>query len=214
MYRAELLAIIHEYVESIVHRLERKRYIQEPAYVDAFFAKLDDVVDLGLNNGFIEFKSTIVADRGKGSAEHKYGADFALVYKSANINSSVTKAIIGQAKHANADNLGAKEKNVLIGQCEKMARITNAFIVFEVPVNDYQIPTIRIGNCLNKKWKEEIIPFDEYLVDQVIACHHGDIRQDFIRAIGDSKLTQLKVDTKGLILEPDPPKSNFTRKMK
>jgi hypothetical protein len=68
---------LSNYVAKAVSRLDPARYRQEAAYVAALFARLDGVV-YHKPNLSIEIKSTVVADRGRGSAESKWGAVSAL----------------------------------------------------------------------------------------------------------------------------------------
>lgn len=68
---------MRRHVIAAVSRIDPTRYHQEPAYVAALFAKLDDVV-LDRADARVELRSTIVSDRGRGSAESIWGADFGI----------------------------------------------------------------------------------------------------------------------------------------
>lgn len=214
MHRTEILNEVKDYVSKAVSRLERNRYAQESAYVDAFLGRLDGKIDLGQNDGVIDLRSTIVADRGPGAAEHKYGADFALVFKSNNGALKVSKAILAQAKNGTLEKLSSVENIRLKTQCRKMAAVTQHYFVLEAPTDNYVIPTIRLGSYQNGQWSSARIPFDEYLVDHIISCQHGDKRTDFIDAVGHSKLPTLKVLTTNLTFEPDPPSDNNSSQYK
>jgi len=205
MRRTEILNEVNNYVSKAVSRLDRQRYAQESAYVDAFLGRLDGEIDFGENNGIIDLQSTVVADRGPGAAEHQFGADFALVFKSNGGALNINKAIIAQAKNGVIEKLSSTENARLTTQCKKMAAVTQHYFVLEAPIKNHAIPTIRLGTYENKQWSSEQIPFDEYLVDHIISCQHGDRRDQFIHAVGDSKLPTLKVHTTNLIFEPDPP---------
>ena len=209
MHRQDILDAVTDHVLKAVKRLDRKRYAQESAYVDAFLGRLDGVINFGKDYGTIDIKSTIVADRGPGAAEHKFGADFALTFESTGIPSPLKKAILGQAKNGDISKLGTSEALRLTGQCKKMASVTRSYVVLEAPLEPDAIPNIRLGNYKNYNWKIKSIPFPEYLVDQVVACHHGDTNPVFINAVADSKLSQIKITTKGLEYEPDPPTSTL-----
>lgn len=209
MLRSKLLKEVNDYVLTTVSGLERKRYEQESAYVSAFLGRLDGSIDLGEKNGVIELRSTVVTDRGPGAAEHKFGADFALVFKSKGGALEINKAVIAQAKNGKLEELSTNEKTRLTTQCKKMAEVTQHYFVLEAPIKDNAIPTVRLGTFENKQWSSEQIPFGEYLVDYIILCRHGDRRDDFIAAVGDSKLTMLKINTTNLTFEHDPPEDKY-----
>ena len=200
-----MLSVVNKYVANATSRLGRQRYAQESAYVDAFLGRLDGIIDLGDGNGTIDLRATVVADRGQGAAEHKFGADFALVFDGIKEPIKINKAILGQAKGGCLEQLVRSEKLRLIEQCEKMAAATQHYLVLEAPSDNGAIPTVRIGTYKDQRWAEERIPFDEYLVDYVISCNHGDRRDQFIRAVGDSKLLTLQIVAEDVSLEPDPP---------
>lgn len=208
MQRSEILNQVHDYVSKAVSRLARQRYAQESAYVDAFLGRLDGQIDLGEKNGVIDLKATVVSDRGPGAAEHQFGADFALVFKSIGEAQAVNKAILAQAKNGCVEYLLPAERRRLEVQCEKMAKVTQAYLVLETPLEDFAIPVVRLGDFQTKQWSSQSMPFDEYLVDQVISCLHGDRRIGFIDAVGNSKLPALNVFTRGLTFEPDAPGSD------
>jgi hypothetical protein len=205
MRRTDLLSEIGKYVGNAALRLDPMRYAQESAYVDAFIGRLDGIIPLGNGNGTIDLRATIVADRGPGAAEKKYGADFCLVFESKNIPVQIKKAVIAQAKKGTIESLSKNEINRLEIQCTKMAKFTANYLILETPDTAGKIPNIRIGNPINQTWQQHQIPFHEYLVDYIISCSHGDKREIFIDALSESSLTKLTVNTDGLTYEPDPP---------
>lgn len=204
MYRTEILKEVNTYVINALSRLDRQRYAQESAFVDAFLGRLDGKINFGKNNGLIDLQSTIVADRGPGAAEHKFGADFAILFKSSGGLQNIKKAIIAQAKNGAVEQLSSAEKARLTTQCKKMAEVTQHYFVLEAPIKSYAIPTIRIGSSQNKLWSSAQVPFDEYIVDNIISCKHGDRRDQFIHAVGESKLSTLKINATNLTFKPDP----------
>ncbi len=140
MHRSEILNEVKNYVSKAVSRLDRQRYAQESAYVDAFLGRLDGKIDFGDNNGIIDLQSTVVADRGSGAAEHQFGADFALVFKSNGGALNINKAIIAQAKNGVIEKLSSAENARLTTQCKKMAAVTQHYFVFEAPIKNHGIP--------------------------------------------------------------------------
>lgn len=205
MRRSALLKKVSNYVRNAASPLERQRYVQEGAYVPAFLARLEGKIDLGTNNGTIELRATVVADKGPGAAERKFGADFALVFKSNGGPQNINKAIIAQAKNGHIESMSRGEVSRLRDQCKHMASATEHYFVLEAPLHDGNIPTVRLGTHKNQSWASASIPFDAYLVDHIISCQHGDRRKTFIDAVGNSRLLTLKVNTTNLTFEPDPP---------
>lgn len=204
---------VKKYIESACKRLDRARYTQESAYVDAFIARLDGELNFGEDKGTINFTPTIVADRGAGSAESKYGADFAIVFESENIEHPIRKAIISQAKNCVLDKLSAAEIKRLNTQCIKMANITNDYIILEAPSVAGAIPTIKIGNPATSSWEAESISFDDYLLDHILSCQHGDRRPGFIDGVATSKLSGIRVDVNGIEYIPEvKPKNRSSQK--
>ncbi len=193
---------VKEYFANACKPLDRKRYSQESAYVDAFIGRLDGEIDFGEGMGLITFTPSIVADRGYGSAESKYGADFAIVFRSKGIKKPINKAIISQAKNGEVDKLNNSEITRLNDQCEKMAKVTNSYLVLEAPSSKGIVPTVKLGSSDNKRWQPDSIPFDEYFLNHVLSCKHGDQRLGFITGVSDSKLSGITVDVNGVKYTP------------
>lgn len=204
MKRTELLTHVTAYVKNAVKYLSRNSYQQEAAYVNGLIAKLEGDISLGEGNGIIYLRATSVNDRGPGCAENVTGADFALVFRSIGNAFEDNKAILAQAKNGDVERLRPADKRMLLEQCSKMSKYTEHYFVLEAPLEDGEIPKLRIGSHKDKTWSPNSIGLDEYLVDFVISCKHGDRREDFISAVQKSNLKQLNVVTLGLDFEPDP----------
>lgn len=194
---------VRQYFLRACRSLDRKRYQQEHAYVNALLGRLEGELDFGPGNGFIAFTPTIVADRGPGAAENLFGADFAIIFQSHGVEVPIDKAIISQAKNGSLNALSSTEVNQLNRQCQKMARITKEYMVLEAPLNDGAMPKIRLGDFENGSWKGDAIDLDEYFVDYILACSHGDRRPNFIHGVATSNLSGIKVDVHGLEYKPD-----------
>ncbi|WP_155718706.1 hypothetical protein [Ectopseudomonas mendocina] len=204
MDNAEIEKRVKQYFSDACSRLNRVRYAQESAYVDALIGRLDGVLDFGEGNGSIEFIPTVVADRGYGSAESLYGADFSIIFKSQNTEEPISKAILSQAKNYNVDRMPKEEVTRLREQCKKMSRFTKDYIVLEAPKMAGAVPTIRLGTPSTNAWEKTRMGFDEYFLELVLSCKHGDRRPDFIRGVASSKLSGLTVDVNGLEYTPTP----------
>ena len=204
MDNSEIEKRVKQYFSDACSRLNRIRYAQESAYVDALIGRLDGVLDFGEGNGSIEFTSTVVADRGPGSAESLYGADFSIVFKSESVEEPISKAILSQAKNDTVDGMPKEEISRLREQCKKMSRFTHDYIVLEAPTMAGAVPTIRLGTPSNKAWGKKRIGLDDYFLELVLSCKHGDRRPDFIKGVASSKLSGLTVDVNGLEYTPTP----------
>lgn len=189
----EILERISWRVETIAHRVDPTRYAQEPAYVAAFLGRLDGIVYSG-PLGLVEFRSTIVADRGQNSAESKWGADFAITANIVMHQYCAQKGVIGQAKSGDIHGLARNEYSKLKAQCLKMHRVTSSAIVLSVPRDYPVIPsvhTLRFPGTLDDSLEiSHGYPFDEYLID-ILYCKHGDKRHEFVSAISESDLNRL-----------------------
>jgi len=111
---------VRSYVNNRVQNINPRRYRQEPDYVPVLVHSLEGIAYEG-NHGFVEFKGTVFDSLGRGSAENRSGADFAIT---ANISDGVTnisKAIIFQASRVpsvvsgNAIVAGNEYKNTPLG---------------------------------------------------------------------------------------------------
>jgi hypothetical protein len=184
--------IIKTHVVQAVSRVDPTRYRQEAAYVNAVLGRLDGLVYKGAC-GEIEIKSTVVDDRGPGSAESKYGADFAVTVVLSSGKSTVEKAIIGQAKRGRIEELPANESERLLSQVDKMRKHTDQSVVLEVPELLGNSPRIRLPYVRNVgKFKPPVL-LEDYITSQLIACLHGDRRKNFVDAVQDSTLSRLSL---------------------
>lgn len=165
--------------------IERSSFQQEPMYVAALMGKL---TGMDIKIGATRLKTTMVNDRGPGSAESKTGADFAIILE--NYETNVFKAILGQAKGGAIKKLQPAQRKNFDDQCEKMKQYTNYYIALEAPSGN-QTPQVHEFNN-NPPPLAQIMTLDKYLVDRFLACHHGDNRPDFTSAVKNSGLLQLQ----------------------
>jgi len=213
---------VRHHVRRAVARLDPARYQQEPAYIAALFARLDDVV-LERADAKVEFRSTVVADRGRGSAESIWGADFGLTASIREFNLELRKAVLGQAKRGS---LTAPEGEAqgFRTQVIKMSRMTWATVGLEVPRAIGEIPMVRMVEATStygETWAaksivappdsyEQVIrpalsdegpavllwtavPLDQYLCDYLVGCAHGDRDERVVQALDSSNLTRLHI---------------------
>jgi hypothetical protein len=218
-----LKVAVRRHVMRAVARIDPDRYRHEAAYVAALLAKLDDVV-LDRPDVRVEFKSTILTDRGPSSAESIWGADFGMTASLRSEVGQIDKGVLGQAKRRSLVSLPANEAEVFRVQVAKMSRVTVATVGLEVPKLSGVAPLIRIvesAEVFGTNWAarslsgpgqdyEAVIrprkeagaavllwpamPLDDYLCEYVVGCPHGDRDERFVRALRDSALSRLHVD--------------------
>jgi hypothetical protein len=139
----EIRWAVRKYIDDKWSRLRVAGYEQEPAYVAALIARLDGVAYDG-PLGRIEFFGTIVADRGPNSAERKWGADFSITGNLKRGNYGIKKAVLGQAKKGQVEQLRVAEQTHLDEQIQSMLKATSSCVVLETPSEDNQPPAVRI----------------------------------------------------------------------
>lgn len=181
-----------EHVTAAISRLDPERYQQEPQYVAALLGKLDGLVYSG-RFGTVELQATVVNDRGPGAAEKSTGADFAITARIEGTDRSVTsKAVLGQAKRGNLEDLPPPELGRLVGQLEQMAARTRHYVVVQTP--DRRGATVSV--LRSKPRASSQLHADETLTDyleRLIVCTHGDRRGAFVASVQDSSLSTLSV---------------------
>ncbi|SBS66541.1 hypothetical protein [Vibrio splendidus] len=184
--------VVRSYITKCAQELDRESFRSETAYVNAFLGKLCTRIRLQSINKelFINFKTPIYDDRGPNSAESKFGADFGIIYT----GDGIEKAILSQAKNMPVENLNNSQKEELRKQCRKMDQHTEDWMVFEAPVVTGAMPTVKF----NLHGRSYTKPFDEYLIDNIVGCSHGDRRKEFVDAVQSSKLTKLELVFKDL----------------
>jgi hypothetical protein len=181
---------MQEHVRRAVDRLDPDRYSQEPAYVAALVARLDGVV-YDDRDARVEIVGTVVADRGRGSAEAKWGADFAFTATLIQDEKKEKKAVLGQAKRGRPEHLNHLETGRLGRQCEKMLKATLASVVLSVPVHFGERPLVSLLDDTGKY--QRTFDLADYLSDLLMTCRHGDTRGDFVRSAMSSNLTGLHI---------------------
>lgn len=193
--------IIIQHINKAFSRLEKDRYQQEPAYVSAFLGKMDEKFSFG--GVTVDFKPTIINDRGKNAAESIVGADFSLTLEiKHNSEVLVKKSVIAQAKNKSTALLSKQELERLKEQYSKMRRYTDhsGLMIFEAPNETGNTPSVLLGIDFERRFLSEkpiyyrnSIPFTEYIVDHFIHCIHGNRNSDFCEKVNDSKLSGLLI---------------------
>jgi hypothetical protein len=212
------------HVTRVVERLDPARYRQEPAYVAALFARLDEVVYRG-RNLTLEIRSTVVDDRAPNSAESVWGADFGIVAAIHTREEVLEKAVLGQAKRGHIPNLPPAEAANFRRQVSKMSRATHATVGLEVPTRTGIGPSVRMveeSHVFGDGWavqstgnngKYEValapkvsgepavlvwpaMPLEEYIYSRMLKCLHGDRNEGLLKGLASSSLTALRIEAR------------------
>jgi hypothetical protein len=163
-------------------RTSRDTHADEDSFFTKFMGSLGEI-EFG-DGYYLDFQDSKTTSKGAGSAEKIYGSDFGLrVDFNIHEESIFSKAIIGQAKNfpRNDPRDNKKERCRLAAQCSAMAGVTSNYIVTFRPNEDGSIPLVYLGNVETKLYSIPGIRFDEYLLNYVLPCKHGETNKDIIK---------------------------------
>ena len=192
-FHQDVRSDVRAYVASRVAQVDPQRYGQEHALVTAIFHSLEGVAYDG-PFGRVEFRSTIVDDRGRGAAEHWSGADVAITALVSDGKSKVEKAILAQAKKDYLWSLSSSEHKRLLGQVDKMKRLTNAPKVIDLPIENGRVtPGVYSGTALASGRFPARYDLAQYIIARVLTTFDGDTRPSFVAQVQRSNLSELRV---------------------
>lgn len=125
-----LVTKIRKAERQTLDALRDGRVQQEPAVTDRLLGVMEHVLN-GQSIGGVVWTAKTLTDRGKGSQESKFGADFLAVFRVSLPDFNVTKGFLGQAKLVEpGQSFSAAEADVLKSQCKKMLDHSPASFVF------------------------------------------------------------------------------------
>ncbi|MEK4733073.1 MULTISPECIES: hypothetical protein [unclassified Paenibacillus] len=191
---------LKDYVNNAILKTLPEQNNQESHYTSTLLSNLRGTV-INDDNYKIEFFGANIDDRGKNSAESKYGADLSIVAEivdKENPAKRIKKAILIQAKLMKESNSKLESKG-LKEQIEKMRKITPNPKVMKIAPYKYDRSKRTVSVCsgnkiLNdEKYKEYDLA--DYFVKRVITTFDGDTRPEFVeRALrSDLEILQLSV---------------------
>jgi len=184
---------VRRYVKAAVASVDSRRYKQEHAYTSALAHALEGIAYPG-PHGLVEFRSTVVDDRGRGAAEYWSGADLAITAIVSDGVQQVDKAILVQAKRGELSKLSPSKKKRAQEQVGNMKNLTNAPKLMDIPDDGTQSgPGIYSGNVYCAGGTPRRYELGDYFVNRVLTTLDGDTRPSFVAGVQDSALTQLKV---------------------
>lgn len=184
---------VRNHVERAIQDLDPQRYRQEPAYTAALAGRLEGTAYED-DDGFVVFRSTVIADRGRGAAEFWSGTDLVITSVISDGVKTIQKAILIQSKLGRIEDLKQAEQDRLYGQIKDMQRLTRAPKIMEI-VNDGGIRTPRIvsGNRFLNDQPYRSYDLSSYMTSRVLTTFDGDTRPDFVQSVQDSTLTQVQL---------------------
>jgi hypothetical protein len=166
---------------------------QEPNYTAALAGRLLGVV-YDEEKGYVKFHSTVVDDRGRGSAESRSGTDLVIIASISDERQRVEKAIIFQSKKGSVEDLHEDEFDRLHEQIRKMRKLTRSPKVLEIPDGlSKDHPTVVSANKVYFGQKYRPVKLEDYFVQRVLTTFDGDTRPDFISTVEESSFIKLKL---------------------
>jgi hypothetical protein len=177
----------------IISRLDVNRLNQESHFVAGLFVLLHGYKYKHIDGRSVELLSTMVNDRGPKSAESKFGADFAITAVIHHEGNSVRKAVLGQAKKGSIKGLSTTDREKLDVQIEKMAAVTDNFLLLEAPKIFSDGISVWVSDLSSKGKFDKKMTLERYIVSMLIGCTHGDKRAAFVDAVQHGALKGLTV---------------------
>ena len=185
--------IVKDHIEKAVAGIDMNRFLQEPDYTAALARSLEGII-YEEEDGYVKIESTIVTSRSGNAAEKWSGADLAFTASISGMNQEVRKAILIQSKIGKIDELSSSQRKILKEQVQKMRNHTRSPKVMEIPVeNGQRRPKIISGQKILANESYRSYELSDYFVNRILTTFDGDTRRNFVNAVQESKLTQLKL---------------------
>lgn len=115
--------------EIAVSDLAQGAIQQEPSMTDRLLGGIRTAID-GYSSKGVAWRAITLTDRGGGSQERRYGADFAGVLSVGLPDFRVDKGFLAQAKLVRSGGIATTEFHRMVNQCEQMLRLSPASFVF------------------------------------------------------------------------------------
>lgn len=184
---------VRAHVQAAIDRISPKQFRQEPNYTAALASALIGT-PYSAKDGSVVFSATVVDDRGRQTAESWAGADWVITAEISDGRTTIRKAIMVQTKLGQIENLNKTRRKALNGQIKKMRGFTNSPKVMEtIEGTDHREPRIVSGNRVLSNEPFRSYSLGGYITGRVLTTLDGDTRPEFVDAVQDSSLTQLKI---------------------
>ena len=125
-YSKEFLSELREKIQNAFLGLQPERFGQEPNYTSALLGRPHGIEVKSRYGEYARIKATNIDDRGPGSAESRYGADFAITATVGDSKRKIRKAILVQVKNQPIDTLTPSQKKDLKKQINKMKAVVSS----------------------------------------------------------------------------------------
>ncbi len=173
-------SIVEEAVDEVHGALLDGRIEQEPDFTSRMLQSIELAVNGRTVNG-LRWSAKVLTDRGPGSQEKQYGADFIGVLEIAVPGYRVRKGFLAQAKLSKSSNMSRAEFDRMIDQCKVMLELSPSSFVFQYTHEGIRvIPTLAV---LAASGPEVIFNPDglysrriRTFYEQHIECFIGDMR--------------------------------------
>jgi hypothetical protein len=184
---------VRRHVRRAVEMVRPESFAQEHNYTAALAGVLQGRVYEG-NHGYVEFRSTVANDKGRGASEGWTGVDFAITADIADQSKRIEKAIIFQSKKGDIAELDNRERARLVEQIKDMKALTRSPKVLEVPDRRAKMfPAVVSANKIVVGSAYTQTDLDDYFVRRVLTTLDGDTRPIFVIAVQESSFAQLRV---------------------
>lgn len=184
---------VRSYVRNAITGVNPARFQQEPAYTAALLGRLEGTAYEG-SDGYVRFTTTNVNSLAPGAAESWSGADLAITADIGRDDVRVRKAIIGQAKLGTLMELSPSEHRRLVGQIHDMRNLTRApKVILIEEIQGRREPLVASGLRIAAGSQTQILSLPDYFVRRILPTLDGDTREDFVNAVQESSLRQLRV---------------------
>ena len=193
-YSKEFLSELKSKIRNAFSVLEPERFGQEPKYTSAILGRLHGIEVVSKYGEYARIKATDIDDRGRNSAEHRYGADFAITATVGDSNQKVRKAILVQVKNQPIDTLTPNALEGLKKQVRKMKKVVYSPKVAGIRRNTGRaMLEVSSGNRVLQGEKYSKSDFPEYFNQRVITTLDGTTDKNIVDSLQESHLRILDV---------------------
>jgi len=194
-YSKEFREMLRGRLVDVFNSLESQRFQQESQYTSAVLGKLHGIRLESRYGELIELESTAFDDRGRNSAESRYGADFAITATVGNDQKIIRKAILVQVKNKPIDSLSKSQVKELKNQIKKMKTIVASPKVIGIRRNQngYGMFEVSSGNKILDDQSYSKVDFPSYFNQRVITTFDGTTDVSIVDALSDSSLQNLNI---------------------
>jgi len=193
-YSKEFLSELKAKIRNAFFDLEPERFGQEPKYTSALLGRLHGIEVHSKYGEYAKIEATDIDDRGKNSAEYRYGADFAITATVGDSTQRVRKAILVQVKNQPIDTLIPSALTGLKDQIRKMKKVVFSPKVAGIRRNTGSaMLEVSSGNKVLHGEKYSKSDFPEYFNQRVITTLDGTTDKNIVDSLQESHLRKLDV---------------------